>query len=340
MAISGGVPLSGIRMEIYRNTGKKTMRQVWNEKKPDILLDGPFFSWNTFAATCHMRIHGKTVVNAASKEGYHEWGFAWNDGESPQWCKIPCDKDNYFTNTVLVVDGQKRQKPAYHADSDGTPSKPRYTSRPALGVKDNRLMYYVTSGNMSLAGLQGLLFTSGWKWGLMLDGGGSTMFKDATREIYSSRRIPYFILIYFVDNEPKGDKPMITVHSYSLKKDGDVKLSKNFKVKEFACGDGSDVVFVAPKLVEILQQVRIHYNRGVTILSGYRTPSHNKKVGGAEFSQHMYGTAADISIKGIKPATVAAYVRSLMPNYGGVGVYVKQNFVHVDVREKRADWTD
>ena len=72
--------------------------------------------------------------------------------------------------------------------------------------------------------------------------------------------------------------------------------------------------------------------------SGYRTPQYNTKVGGVAHSQHCYGTAADISVKGQTPAAVAAYARELMPDWGGVGVYAGQGFTHIDVRETRADW--
>ena len=51
-----------------------------------------------------------------------------------------------------------------------------------------------------------------------------------------------------------------------------------------------------------------------------------------------FGTAADISIKGVSVEDVAAYARSIMLDWGGVGSYKKQGFVHVDVRETMADW--
>lgn len=126
----------------------------------------------------------------------------------------------------------------------------------------------------------------------------------------------------------------VSVTPYSLKVDGNKILSKNFKVKEFACKDGSDPIFIAPELVTILQKVRDHFGKAVTINSAYRTPTHNKSVGGVAQSQHTYGTAADIKIAGIAPQKIYDYVDSLMPNKGGVGLY--EAFVHVDVREKKS----
>lgn len=126
------------------------------------------------------------------------------------------------------------------------------------------------------------------------------------------------------------------VQAWSKMKNGAVKLSANFKVSEFACKDGSDTVFISPRLVWLLQKIRDHFAKPVVIISAYRNDAYNKKVGGADYSQHKYGTAADIYISGISPATIAAYVETIMPNTGGIGIY--SSFVHVDVRTARARW--
>lgn len=126
------------------------------------------------------------------------------------------------------------------------------------------------------------------------------------------------------------------IKAYSMAKDGNKKLSTNFRVKEFACTDGSDPIFVDSELVAVLQKVRTHFGKAVTITSAYRTPGKNKAVGGQVYSQHLYGRAADIKVKGVAPKTVAAYVEKLMPKSGGIGIY--KTFVHVDVRGTKARW--
>jgi uncharacterized protein YcbK (DUF882 family) len=126
------------------------------------------------------------------------------------------------------------------------------------------------------------------------------------------------------------------VKAYSKAKDGGKALSANFKVREFACKDGSDVVFISEGLVQMLQAIRLHFNKPVTINSGYRTPGYNKKVGGEAYSQHLYGTAADIVVKGVEPRDVAAYAETILPNTGGIGIY--STFVHIDVRKTKSRW--
>ena len=128
----------------------------------------------------------------------------------------------------------------------------------------------------------------------------------------------------------------MTIKAYSKAKDGNKKLSTNFKVREFACTDGSDPIFVDSELVNVLQKIRTHFGKAVTITSAYRTPGRNKAVGGETYSQHLYGKAADIKVKGIAPKTVAAYAEKLLKNTGGIGVY--NAFTHVDVRSVKARW--
>ncbi|MDE5755292.1 MAG: DUF882 domain-containing protein [Oscillospiraceae bacterium] len=131
-----------------------------------------------------------------------------------------------------------------------------------------------------------------------------------------------------------NNKPASKVVKYSKSKDGNKYLSKNFKVKEFACKDGSDTIYVDNQLVWYLQQIRDHYGKAVVINSAYRTSSYNKKVGGATNSYHVKGMAADIRISGVAPKTLAAYAKSI--GIKGAGTY--SSFVHVDTRTYQSYW--
>lgn len=119
------------------------------------------------------------------------------------------------------------------------------------------------------------------------------------------------------------------------------QLSKNFKVSEFAChGNGCcTTVRVDEKLVEYLQKIRDHFGVSVTINSAYRCIVHNKRIGGASGSRHLKGMAADISVKGVKPAEVAKYAESI--GILGIGLYETASdgyFVHIDTRATKSFW--
>ena len=126
------------------------------------------------------------------------------------------------------------------------------------------------------------------------------------------------------------------IKSYSKQKSGTTKLSANFKVSEFACKDGSDTVFIDTELVDILQKIRDKFGKPVIINSAFRNDSYNNKIGGAKYSQHQYGKAADIRIDGVTPKDIASFAETLLVETGGIGIY--NTFVHIDVRKIKSRW--
>lgn len=117
----------------------------------------------------------------------------------------------------------------------------------------------------------------------------------------------------------------------SRKKFPAVKLSEHFSGNEFACRCCGEVK-VDPALIVGLEQLREKLGVPISINSGYRCPAHNMAVGGTADSQHMKGTAADITASGISPAEVARAAESVgVFQRGGIGIY--SNFTHVDVRK-------
>lgn len=116
-----------------------------------------------------------------------------------------------------------------------------------------------------------------------------------------------------------------------------VQLSKNFKSTEFDCKCGNcATTLVDQALVELLQKIRDHFGKALVINSGYRCNAHNKAIGGATNSQHTYGKAADIVVKGVVAADVYKYADSIGTR--GLGKY--NTFTHVDTRSKKARWQD
>ena len=128
------------------------------------------------------------------------------------------------------------------------------------------------------------------------------------------------------------------VKTYSLKKDGNVRLSEHFSLKEFASHDGADEVKIDMLLIEYLEKIRQHFGKPIHINSGYRTPEHNAKVGGVKNSYHTKGRAADIVVQGVKSLDVARFAETFV--CGGVGWYEAKSFTHIDTRPRHVLWKD
>ena len=108
----------------------------------------------------------------------------------------------------------------------------------------------------------------------------------------------------------------------------------NFMIKEFACKDGTDKILIDSELVEKLQIIREYFGKPVNVNSAYRTEEYNKAVGGVADSQHLLGKAADISISGVAPSTIANFAKSI--GFGGIGIYSWG--CHLDTRKDKAIW--
>lgn len=97
-----------------------------------------------------------------------------------------------------------------------------------------------------------------------------------------------------------------------------------------------DVACLKPELVRLLKKVERHYGKPVVVTSGYRSPKHNKRIGGANGSRHTTCEAADVQVKGVSKWELAKHVRS-MSDRGGVGTYCHTQSVHIDTGSVR-DW--
>jgi uncharacterized protein YcbK (DUF882 family) len=130
------------------------------------------------------------------------------------------------------------------------------------------------------------------------------------------------------------------------------RLSEHFTVEEFDCHDGTKVSKREYKGLShlcrvYLEPLRDEFGR-VTILSGFRTVSWNRKVGGASQSYHIYtlhdgnDQAADVKCARGNPAEWHRFLSGLRRKErngkGGLGLYPILGFVHVDIRDYKADW--
>lgn len=113
-----------------------------------------------------------------------------------------------------------------------------------------------------------------------------------------------------------------------------------FKASEFASKDGKPSPYgpmnVRQELVDFLNQLRLRFGHALVVNSGYRSPEHNKEVGGVPNSYHTKGLAADIRPVDLKELDELYELADRMNITGGVGRY--DTFVHVDKRGIYARW--
>ena len=99
-----------------------------------------------------------------------------------------------------------------------------------------------------------------------------------------------------------------------------MNLSPNFTLKELTKSDTAtrlgldntpnDEALENLKLLceKVLQPVRDHFGKSVTVNSGYRSPESNAAVGGSKTSDHCKGQACDLEIDGIPNPELAQWI--------------------------------
>lgn len=130
-----------------------------------------------------------------------------------------------------------------------------------------------------------------------------------------------------------------TIFAFKKSEDGATNLTDNFKVREFACKDGSDVVFINCMLPLVCQAVRNWFGKAFTPNSAYRTAEHNKAVGGVAHSYHVSGRAVDIPTpQGSTPKELYDFLDKLCGNSFEIGLY---NWgCHVAITDGKKRFTD
>lgn len=118
------------------------------------------------------------------------------------------------------------------------------------------------------------------------------------------------------------------------------KLSPSFALEEFSCHSGEAVPAelipnVADLCVGVLQPLRDKWG-ALIVISGYRSPGYNVRVGGARYSNHMTASAADIrptrfgDVAELGKLIEDLHKNGKLPALGGLGIY--PGWVHVDIK--------
>jgi hypothetical protein len=110
----------------------------------------------------------------------------------------------------------------------------------------------------------------------------------------------------------------------------------NFSPAEIVCR-GTDKLLINEPARDKLQALRDRLGKPLIVRSAYRSPEHNRAVGGATRSKHMDGAAFDIAMTNHDPVAFEAAARAV--GFLGFGFYPRSGFIHVDLGPAR-QWGD
>jgi len=111
-------------------------------------------------------------------------------------------------------------------------------------------------------------------------------------------------------------------------------LSEHFNHKDFSCRcpecRGEYKIHLG--LVGALEQIGGHFRKKVRVLSAYWCDAYHEKLDKPKRSFHTKGKAAHIKIEGVSIQDLFKYAETI-PELCGVGLYPKDDFVHIDTRQ-------
>ena len=117
-------------------------------------------------------------------------------------------------------------------------------------------------------------------------------------------------------------------------------LSEHFSLKDIECKCGCGQAFFYPELIRLAEIVAKELDLIPVITSANRCRKHNTRVGGSPTSLHVIGAAFDITFldkkyrQSEKIINLSDAIMSLREKgviTGGLGLYKKSNFIHLDL---------
>ena len=138
---------------------------------------------------------------------------------------------------------------------------------------------------------------------------------------------------------PHTDERFDDVYAVEGAYGDDARKRLNWLLRDHRAGVATDMdPGVFDLLWAISRRYRVATGRQVTvnIHSGFRTPETNEALrpeGAARNSLHMQGKAVDLSVQGYGMVFLANHAQAVAT--GGLGLYWRSDFVHLDTGPKR-----
>ena len=109
----------------------------------------------------------------------------------------------------------------------------------------------------------------------------------------------YFVRAKDIDGKYGKNTDILVRHCYNVK-----MYAPHFKPQEFKCGCGGQYctgypTYMRKEMLALLEKIRTHYNKPITVTCGLRCSAYNKKLNGSvQQSKHLQGKAVDFYQKG------------------------------------------
>ena len=124
------------------------------------------------------------------------------------------------------------------------------------------------------------------------------------------------------------------------------KISEHFNTYDFRCKcKGNHEILIDTDLIDLLEKLYSKIGaKKVKVISGYRCPKHDKKVGGSGHGSHTTGKAADIkyykNALSTFPSNFLCVTLQNMNDYKGIGyrcggVSNANGETHIDVKDRQ-----
>lgn len=205
--LTAEIPLSKIqRIQIYINSGKKSLAAIKKETGADYIINGQLFNAK-WAAVCHLKADGYLWA----EDPYNYYGYAWDTASDIAMTLIPQDaKQNHIACVELIRNGAPKDKPIYSSQLGGS------RGRTAIGIKAGSFAMYCskdgTADALTPEGLRDKLHGMGWDSAIMLDGGGSSQCDFDGQQITSTRVVHSLILVYLKKESPKPEDERMKIY--------------------------------------------------------------------------------------------------------------------------------
>lgn len=208
------------RIELYINSGKKTLAQIKAETGASHIINGGSFT-SFSRPDCQLKANGKVYVN----DGYTYWGYAWDDASDFGLRVVPCAKRNYIALICMLRNGQNEPmnvKPAYGG----------CRQRTAIGTKaDGSIVLYCTQSGRYPEQVREEMRAAGCVDAVLLDGGESSQCDFDGWVLRSTREVHNLILVWAESAEIGSDTTVAT-----LKRGSQGAAVKSLQNQLITCG--------------------------------------------------------------------------------------------------------